>query len=186
MVSQSTIITVFGSSRPRPGESDYNEAQQLGAELAKRGFQVCSGGYAGVMEAVSRGAREAGGRTIAVTSTFFRTQANSWVDEEHASSSWQERLFELIRFGEGYVACKGGTGTLVELAVVWEMLNKGVMAGKPFVALGNFWQPIIERVREVEINHNSSWGEAKARLVHSAKTPVEAADYLAQALALKT
>ena len=91
------------------------------------------------MEAVSRGAKEAGGRTIAITSTFFRTQANAWVDEEHAASTWQERLFELIRFGEGYVACKGGTGTLVELAVVWEMLNKGVMAGKPFVTLGDFW-----------------------------------------------
>lgn len=182
MVSQSSIITVFGSSRPRPGESDYNEAQQLGAELAKRGFQVCSGGYAGVMEAVSRGAKEAGGRTIAVTSTFFRTRANRWVDEEHDSSTWQERLFELIRFGEGYVACKGGTGTLVELAVVWEMLNKGIMAGKPFVALGEFWAPIIERVREVEIDHDSRWGEAKTRLVHSAKSPAEAANYLAQAL----
>lgn len=185
MLSQSTIITVFGSSRPRAGEGDYQEAQLLGAELARRGFQVCSGGYAGVMEAVSRGAKETGGRTIAITSTFFRTRANQWIDEEHAASTWQERLFELIRFGEGYVACKGGTGTLVELAVVWEMLNKGVMAGKPFVALGDFWAPIIERVREVEINHDSRWGEAKARLVHSAKTPAEAAEYLAHALASK-
>jgi uncharacterized protein (TIGR00725 family) len=185
MASGSTIITVFGSSRPRAGESEYQEAFQLGSELARRGFQVCSGGYAGVMEAVSRGAKEAGGRTIAITSTFFRTWANAWVDEEHAASTWQERLFELIRFGEGYVACKGGTGTLVELAVVWEMLNKGVMTGKPFVTLGDFWGPIIERVREVESDHGSRWGEAKARLVHSARNPAEAADYLARALALR-
>jgi hypothetical protein len=73
----------------------------------------------------------------------------------------------------------------VELAVVWEMLNKGVMAGKPFVTLGDFWEPIIERVREVEVNHDSRWGEAKARLVHSAKNPAEAAEYLTQALAVK-
>ena len=185
MTSVSTIITVFGSSRPRAGEADYEEARQLGNELASRGFQVCSGGYTGVMEAVSRGAKEAGGRTIAITSTFFRTRANEWVDEEHAASTWQERLFELIRFGEGYVTCKGGTGTLVELAVVWEMLNKGVMAGKPFVTLGEFWAPIIERVREVEINHDSRWGEAKTRLVHSARNPAEAAEYLAQALAVR-
>jgi len=185
MASQGTIITVFGSSRPRPGESDYEEARILGGELARRGFQVCSGGYEGVMEAASRGAKEAGGRTIAITSTFFRTRANAWVDEEHAASTWQERLFELIRFGEGYVACKGGTGTLVELAVVWEMLNKGVMTGKPFVTMGDFWGPILERVREVEANHDSRWREAKARLVHSAKNPAEAADYLTQALAVK-
>jgi uncharacterized protein (TIGR00730 family) len=185
MASAGTIITVFGSSRPRAGEADYDEARQLGGELARRGFQVCSGGYAGVMEAVSRGAKEAGGRTIAITSTFFRTRANEWVDEEHAASTWQERLFELIRFGEGYVACKGGTGTLVELAVVWEMLNKGVMAGKPFVTLGEFWSPIIERVREVENDHGSRWGEAKTRLVHSAKNAAEAAEYLVQALAVR-
>lgn len=185
MASANTIITVFGSSRPRAGEPDYEEARLLGIELAKRGFQVCSGGYAGVMEAVSRGAKEAGGRTIAITSTFFRTKANAWVDEEHAAGTWQERLFELIRFGEGYVVCKGGTGTLVELGVVWEMLNKGVMEGKPFVTLGDFWTPIIERVREVEINHGSRWGEAKARLVQTAKDPAEAADRLVRALALK-
>jgi hypothetical protein len=185
MSSASPIITVFGSSRPRAGESDYEEARLLGGELARRGFQVCSGGYSGVMEAVSRGAKEAGGRTIAITSTFFRSRTNAWIDEEHAATTWQERLFELIRFGEGYVACKGGTGTLVELAVVWEMLNKGVMEGKPFVALGDFWGPIIERVREVEVNHGSRWGEAKERLVHTASNPSEAAEYLARALALK-
>jgi uncharacterized protein (TIGR00730 family) len=182
-MSPGKIITVFGSARPQAGEADYEEARRLGAELGRRGFQVCTGGYTGVMEAVSRGAKEAGGRTIAITSTFFRTQANSWVDEEHAASTWQERLFELIRFGEGFVACKGGTGTLVELAVVWEMLNKGVMAGKPFVTLGDFWAPIIERVREVEVNHGSHWGEARTRLVRGAQNPAEAAEYLAEALA---
>jgi uncharacterized protein (TIGR00725 family) len=182
-MSSGKIVTVFGSSRPRAGEPDYEDARRLGSELARRGFQVCSGGYAGVMEAVSRGAKEAGGRTIAITSTFFRTQTNSWVDEEHAASTWQERLFELIRFGDGFVACKGGTGTLVELAVVWEMLNKRVMAGKPFVALGDFWAPIIERVREVEINHDSRWGEARTRLVQNAESPAEAAEFLAKVLA---
>jgi len=45
---------------------------------------------------------------------------------------------------------KGGTGTLVELAVVWEMLNKSVIAGKPIVVVGDFWPPILDRVREVE------------------------------------
>jgi len=71
------------------------------------------------------------------------------------------------------------------LAVVWEMLNKGVMTGKPFATLGDFWAPIIERVREVESDHGSRWGEAKGRLVHGAKSPADAAEYLAQALVLK-
>jgi len=132
------------------------------------------------MEAASRGAKESGGRTLAVTAEFFSARANRWVDEEVRVKSWQERLFELIRRGSGYVACPGGTGTLVELAVVWEMLNKRVMRKKPFVALGEFWQPIIERVREVEIGHASSWGEADGRIVHIVPRPADAAEYLAE------
>jgi len=180
--SAAKVITVFGSSRPREGDSHYAMAQNLGAALAAQRFVVCSGGYGGVMEAVSRGAKEAGSRTLAVTAEFFRARANRWVDEEVRVATWQERLFELVRRGSGYVACPGGTGTLVELAVVWEMINKRVMRDKPFVALGDFWQPIIDRVREVEIGHASNWGESIARLIHFAHDPVQTANYLASKL----
>ena len=179
------IVTVFGSSRPREGDSHYTQAHALGAALASRGFDVCSGGYAGVMEAVSRGAKEAGGRTLAVTARFFKSRANRWVDRQIRVSTWQQRLFQLIERGHGFVACPGGTGTLVELAVVWEMLNKGVMTGKPFVVLGSFWQPIIERVREVEIGHPSRWGEGAEPLIHSAPTAEAAALYLVDRLSSK-
>lgn len=182
MASHPAIVTVFGSSRPREGDADYELARSLGRELAVRGFQVCSGGYCGVMEAALRGAKEAGGRTLAVTARFFKAEANPWIDELVAVTTWQERLFELIRLGHGFVACKGGTGTLAELAVVWEMLNKGVMKGKPFVALGDFWLPILQRVREVEWDHGSLGNEAKTPLICDVRTPLEAAERLLDSL----
>src|ERR1700736_842194 len=178
MMDHKKVITVFGSSRPEPGHADYAEAVELGRALAAARFAVCTGGYGGVMEGVSRGAREAGGRVLAVTSSFFKSRANRWVEKETPMATWQKRLFELVRLGDGYVACKGGTGTLVELAVVWEMLNKKVIAAKPFAALGNFWQPILERVREVELGHPAPWGEASGRLVDVAATPADAAELL--------
>jgi len=172
------VITVFGSSRPREGDADYEEARALGRVLALNGFVVCSGGYGGVMAAVSRGTKEAGGKTLGVTADFFTTaKLNPWIDEEIRMKSWQERLFELVERGHGFVACKGGTGTLVELAVVWEMLNKSVMAPKPFVAMG-FWSPILECVREVEVGHPGPWGEANGRLVHTARGVDDAVSYL--------
>jgi hypothetical protein len=183
MNSEIKIVTVFGSSRPREGDAEYEEARLLGSALARQGFAVCSGGYGGVMEGVSRGAKEAGGRTLAVTAKVFRARTNEWVDEHRAVATWEERLFELIRSGDAYVACKGGTGTLVELAVVWEMLNKGFLAGKPFVALGDFWVPVLDRVREVELDHSSPWSEAGTRQVQHAPTPEHAAELLARALA---
>jgi len=179
------IVTVFGSSRPVEGDADYAQARELGRCLAERDFAVCSGGYGGVMEAASRGAKEAGGKTYGVTAEFFGRKVNAWVDVEVKRKSWEERLFELIRLADGFVACKGGTGTLVELAVVWEMLNKSVMARKPFAVLGDFWQPILERVRKVEQGPRSSsgsrvWGEANENLVLTVATPEEAANYLSQ------
>jgi len=173
------IVTVFGSSRPREGDADYEEARILGRALAKHGFAICTGGYAGVMEAASRGAKEAGGRTCGVTAEFFKNaKLNRWVDQEVRVNTWEERLFELIRRADAFVACKGGTGTLVELAVVWEMLNKTVMTAKPFAVLGDFWRPVLDRVREVELGHPAPWGEANGRLVYVGATPGDVANHL--------
>jgi uncharacterized protein (TIGR00730 family) len=168
------VITVFGSSRPREGHADYESARVLGLRLAERGFAVCTGGYGGVMEAASRGAKEGGAHVLAVTAKSFLARANHWVDEEIRVATWQQRLFELIRRGDAYVACNGGTGTLAELAVVWEMLNKGVIRHpKPFVALGSFWSPVIDCVNEVERGDS---------LIYIAPTPEDAAAYVAEHL----
>src|SRR6266404_7443981 len=176
------VITVFGSSRPRDGDADYHEAFLLGIALGRAGFDVCTGGYGGAMEEVSRGAKTVGATTYGVTAEFFTARANAWIDREIRMDDWQRRLFELIRIGDGFVACKGGTGTLAEIAVVWEMLNKSVIAGKPLVVLGDFWVPILERVREVELGHASPWGEARGKLAHSVATPRAAVEFLRCAL----
>jgi len=130
------------------------------------------------MEAASRGAKEAGGKTYGVTAEFFKPKANAWIDVEVRMQTWQERLFELVKMADGFVACKGGTGTLVELAVVWEMLNKSVMGAKPFAVLGDFWTPVLDRVREVELGHPAPWGEANGPLVHIAASHEDAVSHL--------
>jgi uncharacterized protein (TIGR00725 family) len=180
MTPRRRIVTVFGSSRPRLGEAQYSVAQELGGELARQKFIVCSGGYAGTMEAVSRGAKEAGGRTIGITADFFKARPNQFIDEEIRKKTWQDRLFALIARGDAFIALPGGTGTLVELAVVWEMLNKHVVSGKPLVVLGEFWHPIIDRIREIELGHESRWGEKRESLIHRAASPADAAQFLAE------
>jgi uncharacterized protein (TIGR00730 family) len=173
------IVSVFGSSRPRENDSEYAEARKLGRVLAEKGFAICTGAYGGAMEAVSRGAKEAGGKTYGVTAEFFSAaKANGWVDVEVRVKSWQERLFEIIRLGDGFVACKGGTGTLAELAVAWEMMNKSVMPAKPFVALGEFWTPILNFLRGLEVGQQNPWAEAQAQILRNVAAPEEAAEFL--------
>jgi predicted Rossmann-fold nucleotide-binding protein len=104
------------------------------------------------MEAVSRGAREAGGHVIGVVASAFSSKANGWVGETIVVPKWEDRLLKLIWLGDGYVACPGGTGTLVELAVGWEMIHKRLMPAKPIIALGEFWRPIITQVESADGN----------------------------------
>lgn len=173
------IVSVFGSSRPRENDAEYAQARELGRALAGKGFAVCTGAYRGAMEAVSRGAKEAGGKTYGVTAEFFpAAKANEWVDVEVRVKTWQDRLFEIIRLGDGFVACKGGTGTLAELAVAWEMMNKSVMPAKPFVALGEFWAPILNCMRTVEVGQENPWAEGKTQILSAVATPDEAAEFL--------
>ena len=166
-----TTVTVFGSSRPAPGSEAYQTAQRLGELLARAGFIVTTGGYGGTMEAVSHGAREAGGKTIGVTAAVFNSAANRWVEEEIRVATWQERLLKLVELGAGYVVLPGGTGTLVELSVVWEWLNKGFMVGKPLIILGEFWQPVVNAIPASELHYNP---------ILRAATPEEAVALLAQ------
>src|ERR1700722_8541362 len=173
------IVSGFGSSRPRENDPEYSEARELGRVMAHKGFAICTGPYGGAMEAVSRGAKEAGGKTYGVTAEFFPSaKANGWVDVEVRVKTWQQRLFEINRLGDGFVACKGGTGTLAELAVAWEMMNKSVMRAKPFVALGEFWAPILNCVRGVEMGQENPWAEPREQILRTVATPEEAADVL--------
>lgn len=141
------IITIFGSSKPAEGEPEYEFARRLGYELGKAGFTICNGGYGGIMEASARGAKEAGAKTIGITVKIFRGNANRWIDEEIKANDLFERLKILIEKGNGYIVLKGGTGTLVELSLVWEMMNKGMMESKPFIVV-DFWKPIVEIISE--------------------------------------
>src|SRR5436190_20765313 len=82
------VITVFGSSRPQDGDADYSDARSLGGELARAGFAVCSGGYGGVMEAVSRGVKEAGGKTYGVTAERFKPKAKARIAGDVRIKAW--------------------------------------------------------------------------------------------------
>lgn len=143
-----SVVTIFGSSQTKEGEKDYKVARSLGRKLAEAGYTVCNGGYGGVMEASARGAKEAGGKTLGVTTEEFGGRANRWIDQEIRVKKWSERLFKLIETGDAYVVCDGGTGTLVELFVVWEMSNKNFLA-KPVVILGKKIRDLIEHIRKM-------------------------------------
>jgi uncharacterized protein (TIGR00730 family) len=145
-------VTVFGGSRVEPDSEEYFAAQQLGRALAERGYSVVTGGYNGVMEAVSRGAKEAGGHVIGVTveviATNFERLPNSFLDQEVRTAALLERIDKLVELGAGYVVLPGGAGTLAELGVVWNLALLGALHDKPLVVVGPGWQRVLNTMVE--------------------------------------
>ncbi len=173
------IISVFGSSRPGEGTPEYQQAHEVGKHLARAGFTVCNGGYAGIMEASARGAKEAGGTTLGVTVEFFPRSANRWIDKEIRATTMLERIATLVNSADGYVILKGGTGTLLELAYVWEFINKKMMGEKPIVIIGSFWSGVIATFRE-ELLWEGLGDYTK--FIQQVETPQECVEFLKKKL----
>ena len=141
-------VTVFGGSTPQPGEDSYEEAQRLGSLLAQAGHTVLTGGYTGTMEAVSRGAAEAGGHTVGITTEEIDAWrpggANSFVLEERSYKTLKARLYALIEAGDAAMALPGGIGTLTEIAAMWSQMQVNAIPARPLILIGPGWKSVLE------------------------------------------
>ena len=124
------------------------QAYQLGKLLASAGHSVLTGGYIGTMEAVSRGANEAGGHVIGVTCADIEAwrgvRANAWVQEERRFATMQERLNELVLACDAAIALPGGPGTLTEIALTWNLMIVASIPPKPLILTGAGWKTLME------------------------------------------
>lgn len=155
-------VTVFGASRPQQGDVEYEIGTQLGRDLARAGHVVVTGGYGGVMEAVSRGARDEGGHTIGVTvPTAFpdRVGANPWVVEEITAPDLPTRIQLLIGLADAAIALPGSLGTFTEITMAWNVNFVEKFSGgrpTPLLAVGPTWAGLLPRlvsILEAEPGH---------------------------------
>lgn len=162
-------VAVFGSSRRDENSRFYHEAYELGDLLARAGYAVLSGGYSGSMAAVSRGAREAGGQVIGITCAVFDPlPPNPWLTEEIKAPTLLARLETMLRRSDGFVAVRGGIGTLAEVTLAWSLLQTRSLNGKPLVLLGADWQSIIDAF----LTH-TDLGQSIASLARIAHAPAD-------------
>ena len=143
-MSEERIVTIFGGSRCTENSPEYEQAREIGARLAEAGFTICTGGYLGVMEAASRGAREKGGRVLGIVMNQFKAEPNRFLTDKVASQHFYERLQNLITRSVGFIALRGGMGTITEISLVWNKIMTGVIAPRPMVLLGECWKPVVQ------------------------------------------
>lgn len=131
------------------GTEAYAEALELGRLLAGAGAAVATGGYGGTMEAVCRGAVEAGGATIGYTVEGWTMRTvNAFLTEERRTADLYVRLRHLIEDADALVVLGGGIGTLVELALAWNLFYMRLIPQRPLVLVGERWRRTIDQVRE--------------------------------------
>ncbi|PWH17181.1 MAG: DNA-binding protein [Anaerolineae bacterium] len=142
-------ITIFGGAQPQPNTPAYEEAYLLGKRLAEAGHTVLTGGYIGTMEAVSKGAAEAGGHVIGVTCDEIErwrpVGVNPWVKEERRRKTLIERLEALITACDAAIALPGGPGTLTEIALTWNLMIVESLPRRPLVLVGEGWQAVFDQ-----------------------------------------
>jgi len=138
------IVTIFGGSKCAQDSPEYLEAKAMGKRLAEAGFTICTGGYLGIMEAASRGAHEVGGHVLGIVMNQFKHEPNRFLTDKVATNHFYERLQNLITRSVGFVAFKGGMGTVTEISLVWNKLTTGVLGKRPLVLVGDCWPPIVD------------------------------------------
>jgi uncharacterized protein (TIGR00725 family) len=167
------IITIFGGSKCGEDSTEYAQARRVGQLLAEAGFTICTGGYLGVMEAASRGAHERGGRVLGIVMNQFKSEPNRYLTDKVASAHFYERLQHLITRSVGFVAIRGGMGTVTELSLVWNKIQTRVVEPRPLVLLGDCWRPVVDAWQK-----NLAVSDADVATLDFAETPEEAVEII--------
>jgi uncharacterized protein (TIGR00725 family) len=167
--SQEKIITIFGGSKCGEDCEEYRQARRVGELIAEAGLTICTGGYLGVMEAASRGARERGGRVLGIVMNQFKAEPNRYLTDKVATAHFYERLQNLIMRSVGFIALRGGMGTVTEVSLVWNKLQTRVIERRPLVLLGDCWRPVVEAWQKYLVV-----SDADVSLLTFAETPEEA------------
>ena len=170
-------ITIFGSAIPPTDDAQYNFAYELGSALAKEGFNICTGGYGGIMEAASKGAYDNAGFVYGVTIDLWDKDPNSYITVEVREEQLFDRITKLIELGDAYVILQGGTGTLLEFAAIWEYANKNLQLEKPIICHSQMWKQIVE-----VMNEQIKLENRRTDLVKCADTVEEIVNYLKTSL----
>jgi uncharacterized protein (TIGR00725 family) len=167
-------ITFFGDSAIPEGDAIYKSVYEASKLLAQEGFTIVNGGGPGLMKAATDGAEEVGGDTIAIyweptLATFFEGKNLANVaDETESQSNYINRTFGLIEKGDVYVVCKGGTGTISELGLVWCLAKLYFGVHKPVILYGEFWPELIEAIKK-----GMYIDEKELAVLYFANTPFE-------------
>jgi uncharacterized protein (TIGR00730 family) len=144
-------VTVFGSARCSPDHPYYGVGREIGRKLTQLGFTVMTGGGPGLMEAVNRGAQDAGGRSVGCNIRLPSEQSpNRYLDRWAECEQFFIRKVLLCRYSYAFIALPGGFGTMDELFEVLTLIQTEKIERFPVVLIGSaYWQPVVAFLQQM-------------------------------------
>src|SRR5690606_31018789 len=169
-------VSIFGSARTRPDDSDYEAAEQTARLLVAHGFGVITGGGPGIMEAANRGAAEAGGDSVGCNIELpFEQGMNRWVKMAINFRYFFVRKTMFVKYAEGFVIFPGGFGTMDELFEALTLIQTGKVRDFPVVLYNSdYWSGLLAWIQERMLNGEKIKPE-DMELVKVTDSPEEAA-----------
>ena len=176
---QGLLVSVFGSARTPEDSADYASAREVGERLVKAGYGVITGGGPGIMEAASRGAFEAGGRSIGLNIELPHEQhPNPYQTKSLSFRYFFLRKMSFLKYSSAVIVYPGGFGTLDELSEVMTMAQTGKINLIPIILVGRkFWGGFAEWVCNTMMPEGMI-GDGDIKLCHIVDTAEEAVMYL--------
>ena len=146
-------VAIFGSARTRRGVFPYDEVKRLAAELATMGCEIITGGGPGLMQAANEGAFSVNAATPGVSIGVrvdlpFEQEVNAFVGQVYEHKDFFSRLHQFMIQADAFVVVPGGIGTLLEMSMVWQLLQVHHLHGTPLILVGHMWEGLISWARE--------------------------------------
>ena len=139
-------VAIFGSARAKPGTFVYDEVKRTAAACAAMGCDIVTGGGPGLMQAANEGAKEAGapGSVGIRVELPFEQDVNPFVEQAFEHETFFTRLQHFVIASDAFVVVPGGIGTVLEMFMIWQLLQVRHMPEVPLILVGRMWTGLIE------------------------------------------
>ncbi|HKB35391.1 MAG TPA: LOG family protein [Gemmataceae bacterium] len=145
-------VTIFGSARAKPGTFVYDEVKRLAAALAEMDCDIITGGGPGLMQAANEGAAVAEApqrnRSVGIRVELpFEQEVNPFVEQAFEHRTFFTRLHQFVLMSDAFVVVPGGIGTVLELMMVWQLLQVRHVQDAPLILVGKMWAELVDWAR---------------------------------------
>jgi hypothetical protein len=143
-------VSIFGSARVARGSFAYEETKRAARLLAEMGCDIVTGGGPGLMQAANEGAAEAPGRARSYgirVELPFEQDVNAFVSEAFEHRTFFTRLHQFVLASDAFVVTPGGIGTVLEMMMIWQLLQVRHLEGTPLILVGKMWPGLVEWAR---------------------------------------